>query len=83
MNFSSFCNAISSVLEEFPDYQIGLIVGSQLHLTSHGIVGMAAMSSHTVGLGLRAVARYISIREPFFLIETEVDPWSLGLTDRS
>ena len=43
---------------------LGLYLGSQLTISSHGLLGMAALSSDSLEQALQLVCRYISTRSP-------------------
>ena len=60
-DFTQLCD---SALQLTDDAELGIKFGSRLDLTSHGILGYALMSSHTVEQALQRLVRYIGLTAP-------------------
>ncbi len=60
-DFTQLCD---SALQLTGDAELGIKFGSRLDLTSHGILGYALMSSHTVEQALQRLVRYIGLTAP-------------------
>lgn len=58
---------------------LGLLVGQQMVVASHGMVGFAAMSSQTVREGLELIARFTRIRTSMISMAIERSPGGLRL----
>jgi len=60
-DFTQLCD---SALQLTNDAELGIKFGARLDLTSHGILGYALMSSHTVEQALQRLVRYIGLAAP-------------------
>lgn len=74
-----FQNALNITDEE----ALGLSVGSQLHLSSHGHLGVAAFSSQNLGEALNTFVRFSDVREQIIEINAsnESDGFHIQLTE--
>jgi AraC-like DNA-binding protein len=52
---------------------LGYYLGLQLKLSSHGNVGLAAMTAATLGDALRIAQRYIGLRDPHLVLEHYIE----------
>ncbi len=59
---------------------LGLILGQHLNVTAHGMMGIAAMSSRTVGDALQVACEFYKTRSPIFSATTHVHGDALYFT---
>src|SRR5690606_1381764 len=64
---------IMRALELTEEPGLGLYHGLQLKLSTHGIVGLAAMTSATLGEAIRVAIRYAQLRAPHLRLDTGVE----------
>lgn len=50
---------------------LGLYVGSQLSISTHGLLGLVALSSADVGQALQLICRYITTRSPLISLKVQ------------
>ncbi|WP_169577619.1 AraC family transcriptional regulator [Sinimarinibacterium sp. CAU 1509] len=50
---------------------LGLLVGEQVEMSTHGILGLAAMTSATLNEALSIITKYHPVRAPFLSIQQE------------
>lgn len=59
---------------------LGLLVGQNLSLTAHGMMGIAVMSSKTYGDALKVICEYIKTRVSAFTVASTVEKGTLSIT---
>lgn len=67
------------ILQKKNDPSFALSIGQQLHIATHGPIGIAAYSSSTLGEALSTIARFYSIRGQFIDMGLRHEKDALGL----
>ncbi|HIE90046.1 MAG: AraC family transcriptional regulator ligand-binding domain-containing protein [Nitrospinaceae bacterium] len=82
IEFLPFAKAILDVIEEKDIPNMGLIMGSKFHLSTHGPMGIATFSSPNLKEALSAMRKYLSIRIGFlkFDVAEDSDDCTITLT---
>ncbi len=73
---------LRKIMELRPEPGFALRVGQQLHIATHGPIGVAAYTSSTLGEALSTIARFYSIRGQFIDIGLHSDGDTLAFTLR-
>ena len=73
---------LRKIMELRPEPGFALRVGQQLHIATHGPIGVAAYTSSTLGEALSTIARFYSIRGQFIDIGLHSDGEFLSFTLR-
>ncbi len=58
IEFEPLCEAVFELIEKLHIKQAGLSIGTRIHVSSHGTIGMAVISSETVGQAIHDAAKY-------------------------
>ncbi len=69
VRFSQLADTLLLAREQLHEPRIGLILGSRLSVTAHGVLGFAAISSNTPREALDLIVRYIHTRTPVSAVE--------------
>lgn len=64
INLDSFKQLIIYAMDVTQNQSLGLLVGRNLSLTTHGMLGFAVMASRTLREALTLIAKYLNIRTP-------------------
>jgi len=73
IDFDPLCDAIFELMETLNMPGAGLSIGRQFHISSHGAMGVAVISSETVGQALHDAAKYYHTAITFCDIEVYYD----------
>lgn len=65
VDFDKLCLAVFDVMRMLNMPNAGLSIGEKMHISTHGTVGMAVISSATVGRAIDDLARYYQTRITF------------------
>jgi AraC-like DNA-binding protein len=68
----AFARVIVDALEQSGEPALGIRLGSQLRVTTHGILGYAAMASATLAEALSLITRYVQTRTPLLVASFSV-----------
>lgn len=71
VNVQQFLLLLREARAELNEPALGLYLGSQLTITSHGLLGLAAMSSATLEEALQLSCKYVATRTP--LVSLQLD----------
>lgn len=71
LNWQQFSDMIRESRNEINEPALGLYLGSQLTITTHGLLGLAAMSSATLGDAGRLACQYVATRTPLVSLKLE------------
>jgi len=72
IDVEAFARVIVCALEESGEPALGIRLGSQLRVTTHGILGYAAMASATLAEALDLIAKYMQTRTPLLVVSVSV-----------
>lgn len=64
ISWQQFSAALRESRNEINEPGLGLYLGSQLTITTHGLLGLAAMSSPTLGAAAQMACQYVATRTP-------------------
>jgi hypothetical protein len=67
-----FARVIVGALEQSGEPALGIRLGSQLRVTTHGILGYAAMASATLAEALSLITKYVQTRTPLLVASFSV-----------
>jgi AraC-like DNA-binding protein len=56
--FDHVCDAVFEIMHAMPMPHVGLAIGAKMHISTHGAVGMAVISSQTVAEAIEDLTRY-------------------------
>lgn len=71
ISYAQFSGVIRAARNEISEPALGLYLGSQLTITTHGLLGLAAMSSSTLGDAARLACQYVATRTPLVSMRVE------------
>mgnify|MGYP001358705546 CR=1 FL=1 len=71
LNWQQFSALIRESRNEIDEPALGLYLGSQLTITTHGLLGLAAMSSSTLGEAADIACQYVATRTPLVSLRME------------
>lgn len=71
ISWEQFSGALRESRNEIDEPGLGLYLGSQLTITTHGLLGLAAMSSPTLGDAARLACQYVATRTPLVSLRLE------------
>jgi AraC-like DNA-binding protein len=71
ISYEQFHQLISKAIQMTNEPALGLLVGERLHITSHGMVGFAAMNCATLRKAILLFEEYVQLR--FSLISTRLE----------
>ncbi len=74
LRFDQLAHMLLAARDQLGEPCIGLILGSRLSVTAHGVLGFAAISSSTPREALDLIVRYIHTRTPVSALEVEEGP---------
>jgi AraC-like DNA-binding protein len=73
ITIGDFKHLINSAVQLSGKSDFGLMVGKNLGLTTHGMLGFAVMASRDIGEAFNLIARYLNIRTPLLRMNMEED----------
>lgn len=73
LDFPSFCRLIEDGLATTGEAALGLLVGERLVVSSHGIVGFAALQSGSARQAIQLLERYFGVRTSLVAISLRED----------
>lgn len=82
LSLDGHLDLLRKIMELRPEPGFALRVGQQLHIATHGPIGVAAYTSSTLGEALSTIARFYSIRGQFIDIGLHSDGEFLSFTLR-
>ena len=82
LSLDGHLDLLRKIMELRPEPGFALRVGQQLHIATHGPIGVAAYTSSTLGEALSTIARFYSIRGQFIDIGLHSDGECLSFTLR-
>lgn len=71
LTWPQFSGLIRESRNEISEAALGLYLGSQLTITTHGLLGLAAMSSSTLGEAAHIACQYVATRTPLVSLRME------------
>ncbi|MCA6060681.1 AraC family transcriptional regulator [Thalassolituus sp. ST750PaO-4] len=80
ISWEQFSGALRESRNEINEPGLGLYLGSQLTITTHGLLGLAAMSSPTLGDAARLACQYVVTRTPLVSLRLEKKGMQVSLT---
>ncbi|MCD8520791.1 MAG: AraC family transcriptional regulator [Saccharospirillaceae bacterium] len=80
ISWAQFSGALRESRHEIHEPGLGLYLGSQLTITTHGLLGLAAMSSPTLGDAARLACQYVATRTPLVSLRLEKKGLQVSLT---
>jgi len=80
ISWEQFSGALRESRNEINEPGLGLYLGSQLTITTHGLLGLAAMSSPTLGDAARLACQYVATRTPLVSLRLEKKGMQVSLT---
>ncbi len=80
ISWEQFSGALRESRNEIDEPGLGLYLGSQLTITTHGLLGLAAMSSPTLGDAARLACQYVATRTPLVSLRLEKKGLQVSLT---
>jgi len=80
ISWEQFSGALRESRNEINEPGLGLYLGSQLTITTHGLLGLAAMSSPTLGGAARLACQYVATRTPLVSLRLEKKGMQVSLT---
>ena len=79
LSWSQFQSIILSSCQQSNEPALGLYLGSQLTITTHGLLGLAAMSSRNLQEALELICQYTAVRSPLISLSIQLHKRQLHL----
>ena len=83
LDFPSFCRLIEDGLATTGEAALGLLVGERLVVSSHGIVGFAALQSGSARQAIQLLERYFGVRTSLVAISLREEEQGIKFSLRS
>ncbi|MAY13814.1 MAG: AraC family transcriptional regulator [Oceanospirillaceae bacterium] len=80
ISWEQFSGALRESRNEINEPGLGLYLGSQLTITTHGLLGLAAMSSPTLSDAAQVACQYVATRTPLVSMRLEQKGLQVSLT---
>ncbi|UXD86349.1 AraC family transcriptional regulator [Thalassolituus hydrocarboniclasticus] len=80
LSWEQFSGALRESRNEIDEPGLGLYLGSQLTITTHGLLGLAAMSSPTLSDAAQVACQYVATRTPLVSMRLEQKGLQASLT---
>jgi AraC-like DNA-binding protein len=79
ISWSQFYQLVQQSMVLTNEPALGLYLGSQLSISTHGLLGLVALSSADVQQALQLICRYITTRSPLISLEVQQQRQQVGL----
>lgn len=72
ISYAQYGVLIMNAIRAYPHESLGLAFGKYLHITQHGMLGVAAMTSENLGGAIAILEKYYRLLSPVITLKTQV-----------